>query len=158
MFEKDLSAHEVPPSNTPVVAIGSADMGYDGDALRLTLERVYPISTIREESVGELDLYIKSDSPSSKLSDQTEAKIIALADLIEKSPQGSTKIKISLEYPHARVNFLRHEKAVELSDEFLFKLKSLALPSLTYQMKLKQPQSPASIDPREAKPNREQTT
>ena len=78
MFEKDILAHELPSSNTPVVVIGAVDMGYDGEQLRLSIERVYPISTIRAERIGELNIGIACDSEKGEISPELSSKLSAL--------------------------------------------------------------------------------
>jgi DNA polymerase-3 subunit alpha len=135
MFEKDILAHEIPPSNTPVVAIGAVDMGYDGDRLRLTLERVYPISTIREERVGEIEFTIKSDSAKNALSAEDASKLSNFSNIIKSQQAGNTKIKLKLEYSQATVSMLTTNYKIELNDSFLNGVRELGISGLSYEMR-----------------------
>lgn len=137
MFEKDILAHEIPPSNTPVVVIGSVDMGFDGDRLRLNIERVFPIEMIRSERVGEIEFSIKSQNPQAQLTSQQASTLAAFMDHIKRSPQGRTSIKLKVDFPEASVVFDTSKYRVELNDEFLNGIKDLSMYELGYEMKLR---------------------
>lgn len=134
MFEKDILAHELPPSNTMVVAIGSVDKARDSGETRLMVERLYSLSTIRAEKIETLTLTIKSlESHTS----QDQINSINKLTKFLKLQSGKTRVKVLLEFRDTRVHFTEIGLTAELDDAFFIKLDSFNVDHLSYEMKLR---------------------
>lgn len=139
MFEKDIEAHCIPSSNTAVFVSGFADMGFDGQRLRLTAERIYPLSSIRAERVGELHININSNYEAiKKENDQYFKKLTDLCTHL-KASTGPTNVFLGLDYPQTKVRYKNADLSAELSDEFLDGINSLGLENIKMVMKIKKP-------------------
>lgn len=137
MFEKDILAHELPPSNSPVLAIGHVDMGFDGDKLRLSLERIYPISLARSERVGEIAFNLKVPTEKGELSPKDSVKLSKLASAVKASTGGSTRASFSIEFPESKLALKTNNIFVDLSDEFLNEIRDLGIDNLDFEMKVR---------------------
>ena len=132
MFEKDILAQELPSSNTVVLAVGSVENGREGE-LRVTIERLYPISQIRSERVKSIELSIDTDHFVSKKG-SNEGEIKTLSQFFSSIPKGQTTLNLSVNFPGAKLVLENQSFKTEVSDEFFAKLDTLKFRNVEYRM------------------------
>lgn len=131
MFEKNLAEGSLPPSNTPVLALGTVERNFDGIGTRLNIERVLPISEVRSSRIKRVNLLLKT--PNKDLDCETEEKIKQLAAFL-KTKQGPTQVHLAVLFPNALVEFNTKDLRVDLDDLTIHELKEAQTYGLSFEM------------------------
>jgi DNA polymerase-3 subunit alpha len=121
IFEKALMECPLPESNTPVLVIGHAERNFDGNGMRLSIERVLSLSEVRAARVKRINLLFKG--PPSEIHTDTISRIENLASSM-RSKRGPTQVHLAVLFPKALVEFNTQDIKIDLDDEMMAKLTS----------------------------------
>jgi DNA polymerase III alpha subunit len=138
MFEKNLGEGALPPSNTPVLALGTVERNFDGVGTRLNIERILPISEVRSSRIKRVNLLLRAKNKELDL--DTEERIRKLAFFL-KSKQGPTQVHLAVLFPDALVEFNTKDLRVDLDDHTIEELKNAHAYGLSFEM-FTQPSTP----------------
>ena len=138
MFEKNLGEGALPPSNTPVLALGTVERNFDGVGTRLNIERILPISEVRSSRIKRVNLLLRAKNKELDL--DTEERIRKLAFFL-KSKQGPTQVHLAVLFPDALVEFNTKDLRVDLDDHTIEELKNAHTYGLSFEM-FTQPSTP----------------
>ena len=130
IFEDQLKGITLPDEDTPVLAMGHAEI-IDGGQLRFTLESLYQLEEIRQERVKALTIQLEDVG---RLKD-CEDWCLEMRKAFQEN-QGNTPVSFRVSYPNTVAVISAKELKVELSDALLQSIDHICAGaySLSYQL------------------------